>query len=107
MRSGSLCHTDRELWYLLAAVAVMGIVFMPREMTPGDPFAVREETRAILLHGELALEPSVAKHYAQTQERGQYVVENPNNGRTYSKYGSMLALAYVLPMAVEWCIEGE
>lgn len=100
-------HRERMFWWLQAFVAFMGILFMPREMYPGDPVTVREETRAILLHGELAVEPFVAKHYAETQERGQYVVENPNNGRSYSKYGSMLAVAYVLPMAVEWFVEGE
>ena len=98
---------ERTLWLLLAFVALMGTVFMPREMYPGDPVTVREETRAILLHRELAVEPRVATHYGETQERGQYVVENPNNGRSYSKYGSMLAVAYVLPMAVEWFVEGE
>jgi hypothetical protein len=100
-------YREREFWLLLAFVFVMGVVFMPREMYPGDPVTVREETRAILLHGELAVEPFVAKHYAETQERGQYVVENPNNGRSYSKYGSMLALVYVLPMAAEWFVEGD
>jgi hypothetical protein len=98
---------ERWLWALLAFVATMGVVFMPKEMYPGDPVAVREETRAILLRRELAVEPGVARHYAETQERGQFVVENERNGRSYSKYGSMLAVAYILPMSVEWFVEGD
>jgi len=98
---------ERWFWGILAFVATMGVVFMPREMYPGDPVTVREETRAILLHGELVVEPFVAKHYAETQEKGQYVVEHPTNGRSYSNYGSMLAFAYILPMAAEWFIEGD
>jgi hypothetical protein len=107
MQTDIVAWRERWFWVLLAFVATISVVFMPREMYPGDPVTVREETRAILLHGELAVEPFVAKHYAETQEKGQYVVEHLRNGRSYSKYGSMLAFAYILPMAAEWLLEGE
>ena len=74
-------------------------------MYPGDPMAMREETRAILLRGELAVSEVVVREYA-TSELGQYIVDNPRNGRSYSKYGSMAAWFYLLPMGIERLIEG-
>ncbi|NCY03033.1 MAG: hypothetical protein EBX36_09030, partial [Planctomycetia bacterium] len=91
--------------WLLAAVAVVGIVAMPREMYQGDPVTMREETRSILLRGELAVSDVVVREYA-SGEPGQYIVENPRNGRSYSKYGSMAAWLYLLPMGMECLVEG-
>lgn len=92
---------------LIAFVAATGIVVMPAEMYPGDPVTMREETRSILLRGEYAVTESVAQHYRETSEPGQYVVDNPRTGRAYSKYGSMAAWFYILPMAVERIVEGS
>jgi hypothetical protein len=91
---------------LLATVIAVGVVAMPAELYPGDPMTMREETRAILLRRECALSDSIAEHYRNTSEIGQYVVDNPRNGRSYSKYGSMAAWFYLLPMAVERVVEG-
>lgn len=91
---------------LLATVIAVGVVAMPAELYPGDPMTMREETRAILLRGEYALTDSIAQHYRDTSEIGQYVVDNPRNGRSYSKYGSMASWFYVLPLAVERVVEG-
>lgn len=91
---------------LVALVAVVGVACMPREMYPGDPVTMREETRAILLRGELAVSDVVVREYA-AGEPGQYIVENPRNGRSYSKYGSMAAWLYLLPMGLEKLIEGD
>jgi hypothetical protein len=55
-------------------------------MYPGDPVTMREETRAILLRGELAVSDRVVREYS-SGEPGQYIVDNPRNGRSYSKYG--------------------
>lgn len=99
--------SERSLWVLLGLIAVVGIVAMPKELYPGDPFAMREETRAILLHGELAVERSVVKNYETTGEPGQYVVDHPTNGRAYSKYGSMAAWMYLIPLGFEKLFEGE
>lgn len=92
-------------WLLLAFVATVGVVCMPRDMYPGDPMAMREETRAILLRGELAVSEVVVREYASS-DPGQYIVDNPRNGRSYSKYGSMAAWFYLLPMGIERLIEG-
>lgn len=92
---------------LLAIVLALGVVVMPAEIYPGDPVAMREESRAILLRGEYAITESVAQSYRETSETGQYVVDNPRNGRAYSKYGSMAAWFYVLPMAVERIVDGS
>jgi len=92
-------------WLLLAVVATVGVVCMPRDMYPGDPMAMREETRAILLRGELAVSEVVVREYASS-DPGQYIVDNPRNGRSYSKYGSMAAWFYLLPMGIERLIEG-
>jgi uncharacterized protein (DUF486 family) len=94
-------------WALLATVIAVGAVAMPAELYPGDPMAMREEARAILLRGEYAITDSIAQHYRDTSEIGQYVVDNPRNGRSYSKYGSMASWFYVLPMAVERVVEGD
>ena len=98
---------ERPFRVLMGLVALVGIAVMPREMYPGDPFTMREETRAILLHGELAVSDVVVRNYAQNGEPGQYVVDHPTNGRSYSKYGSMAAWFYLLPMGLENLIEGE
>lgn len=95
---------ESSFWLLLAVVLVVNVVFMPRDMYPGDPVTMREETRAMLLHGELAVEDVVAKAYG---DNGQFVVVNPRNGRAYSKYGSMSAMMYLVPMALEKLVEGD
>ena len=92
---------------LLAAVVVVGVACMPRDIYPGDPVTMREETRAILLRGELAVSDVVVRNYAATGEPGQYVVDNPRNGRSYSKYGSMAAWLYLIPMGLEKLVEGD
>jgi len=92
-------------WLLLSLVATVGVVCMPRDIYPGDPMAMREETRAILLRGELAVSDVVVREYANS-EPGQYIVDNPRNGRSYSKYGSMAAWLYLIPMGMERVIEG-
>jgi hypothetical protein len=91
---------------LVTTVIAVGIAVMPAEIYPGDPVTMREESRAILLRGEYAITDSVAQHYRETSETGQYVVDNPRNGRSYSKYGSMAAWFFVLPMAVERIVDG-
>lgn len=98
---------ERPLWALVVLVLMLGGLYMPAEIYPGDPVTMREETRAILLHGELAVEEIVAINYRQVGEAGQYVVDNPRNGRSYSKYGSMAAWMYLLPMGAELLIEGK
>lgn len=92
---------------LVAVVVVVGVAAMPAEVYPGDPMTMREETRAILLHGELALSDTVAQTYVTVGEKGQYVVDNPRNGRSYSKYGTMAAVFYLVPMAAELLVEGR
>jgi hypothetical protein len=103
--SGSTRRVERAM--LPAIVIVLGVIAMPAEIYPGDPMAMREEARAILLRGEYAITDSIAQHYRNTSEVGQYVVDHPETGRAYSKYGSMAAWFYVLPMAVERVVEGS
>lgn len=98
---------QRSFLALMGLVAMIGVAVMPKDMYPGDPFTMREETRAILLHGELAVSEAVVRNYGGSSEPGQYIVDNPNNGRSYSKYGSMAACFYVLPMGLEKLIEGS
>ena len=90
----------------MALVAIVGFAVMPSEIYPGDPMTMREETRAILLHGELAVSDVAVRNYATTGEPGQYIVDHPTNGRSYSKYGSMAAWFYLVPMGLENLIEG-
>jgi hypothetical protein len=46
---------ERPLRALVALVLLLGVVYMPAQIYPADPLTMREETRAILLHGELAV----------------------------------------------------
>jgi len=97
----------RAILALLALVGVVGVAAMPRETYPADPLTMREETRAILLRGELAVSDFVVRSYISAGEPGQYIVDNPHNGRSYSKYGSMAAWCYLLPMGLERLVEGD
>jgi len=98
---------NRVFLALTALIAIVGVAVMPKEVYPGDPMTMREETRAILLRREMAVSDFVVRDYLTTGDTGQYIVDNPNNGRSYSKYGSMAAWFYLLPMGVERLIEGS
>lgn len=97
-------RTDKTLWLLLLFVTLMGVAWMPQEIYPGDPIAMREESRSILLHQQLSIEAETQKVYGNN---GQYVVQNPRNGLWYSKYGSMTSLMFMVPLSIELLIEGS
>lgn len=97
---------ERPLQILVAVVLVMGAVFAPAEIYPGDPMTMREEARSIVERGELAISDAVVKNYEETSELGQFVVTNPRNGRSYSKFGSMAAWFFVVPLAAEKLVSG-
>jgi hypothetical protein len=97
---------ERPLWILIAVVLVVGAVFAPAEIYPGDPMTMREEARSILERGELAISDAVARNYDETSEVGQFVVTNPRNGRSYSKFGSMSGWFFVVPLAAEKLAHG-
>lgn len=105
----TLSQTWREppLWWLVGIVVAVGLVSMPAEIYPGDPMTMREETRSLLLHGDLAVEDVIARTYTVSGAAGQYVVANPRDDRSYSKYGSMAAWMYLLPMGAELLVEGD
>ena len=94
---------DKALLLLLCVVAVINLMWMPLSAMPGDPAAMREESRAILFRGELAISPAAARAYGDS---GQYVVKNEVNGRYYSKYGVMNGLFFTVPLAMERLAEG-
>ena len=98
---------ERELVALVGLVVALGIAWMPADVYPGDPVAAREETRALLLHGEFAVEPVAVATYRIGGPPGQYLVEHPGTGRSYSKYGPMAAWMYLVPLGLELAIEGR
>src|SRR3954465_8596537 len=92
----------RRAWMACAVVALLAVIISvlswPRFRYGTDPIAVREEARAILLQGELNVDPNL---YAPLAKPGQFYVQNPRNGRWYSKYGIFGAIASLPPLVAE------
>ena len=87
---------------LLAFVAAFGALTMPREVYPGDPTAMREEARSIVLWQRLGIAPEIA---SRVGEPGQYFVPGPD-GRWYSKYGSLNGALFALPLLAQAMVRG-
>jgi len=71
---------------------------MPGEFWGGDPIAWREETRSILISGELNVPADFASHYG---DPGQFYVKHPTTGLYYSKFGLANSLMSLPPMWVQ------
>jgi hypothetical protein len=94
---------SRVMWaVLVVTVITINTTTMPALYYLGDPFAMREEARSILLEGRLAVDSSIAAHFG---ERGQYFVAH--DGLYYSKYGVMNALMFFPPLLVERLASGK
>jgi hypothetical protein len=89
---------------LLLGVFCTGLLTLPAVEYPADPQAWREEARALILHGRLAVAPEIA---AGMGERGQFFVLNPRDGRWYCKYGILNSLLNTVPLSVEYAITGD
>ncbi len=90
---------------LLAAVVLfLGIVAMPAEQYIGDPLAVRMVTWSLIERGRLDVPEDLAR---SAGERGQYFVQNPDDGRFYSKYGELNSLGYLPAMLAERALWGR
>jgi hypothetical protein len=94
----------RAALILAAAVALVNVAAMPGQFLDGDPAAWREEARSIALRGELAVPAQFASRF---YEPGQYFVRNDLDGRWYSKYGVMNALASLAPLAAQAAVGGD
>lgn len=77
---------------------------MPAQQYVGDPLAVRMATWSLLERGRLDIPADLA---STAGERGQYFVQNPDDGLYYSKYGELNTLGYVPAMAVERALLGR
>jgi hypothetical protein len=82
---------------------VISVVGWPLHTYGADPVVVREEARAILLHGQLAVETPTAPF----NKPGEYYVQNPRNGGWYSKYGVFGSVASLPPLLAERVFTGE
>lgn len=81
---------------------------MPGEFLSGDPHAWREETRSILLAGELNVPPqAVTALVGRGADPGQYFVRNERNGLFYSKFGIANSLLAVPPLWLERALGGD
>ena len=78
---------------------------MPGEFLAGDPHAWREETRSLLLAGELNVPRETT--LVLNSERGQYFAQNERNGLYYSKFGIANSLLAVPPMWLERALGGD
>jgi len=85
-------------------VLILGILAMPAEQYIGDPMAVRMVTWSLLERGRLDVPEELAR---SAGEPGQYFVQNPENGRYYSKYGELNTLGYVPAMLAERALWGR
>lgn len=91
--------------WLFAFVLGIGILTQPAIIyNVGDPYAVREEARNILLNGRLSVDDEVAQNFPS---RGAFFVQNKENGRWYSRYGSFNGLLNTLPLAAEKLLTGD
>jgi MFS family permease len=88
---------------LLAAVAAVNFLWMPGEFLAGDPHAWREETRSMLLAGELNVREAFVKLGTL---RGQYFAQNESNNLYYSKYGIANSLLALPPMWLDRALGG-
>ncbi len=79
-------------------IALVGVLDMPAMFWPGDPWIWREETRSILNHGTLAVDPSLVPFAG---EPGQTLILNQTNHQFYAKYGVMNSLMSLPPMWVD------
>jgi hypothetical protein len=89
---------------LLLGVAAVNFIWMPGEFLSGDPHAWREETRSLLLYGELNVPFEAAD---MGSERGQYLTQNERNGLYYSKFGIANSLLALPPMWLERALGGN
>jgi hypothetical protein len=77
---------------------------MPAEFLAGDPNAWREETRSLVIAGELNVPEETV---LRISERGQYFAQNERNGLYYSKFGIANSLLAVPPMWLERALGGD
>lgn len=89
---------------LALIVLVVGVLSMPSQQYVGDPWAVRMATWSLIERGRLDVPEELA---STAGERGQYFVQNPDNGLWYSKYGELNTLGYVPAMLVEKALLGR
>lgn len=89
---------------LVLGMAAVNFVWMPGEFLDGDPHAWREETRSLLLHGELKVPAAYAQRFG---EPGQYFVRNERTGLYYSKYGVANVLFTLPPMWLQQAVGGD
>jgi hypothetical protein len=82
----------------------VNFIWMPGEFLAGDPHAWREETRSLLVAGELNV-PLVT--VVKISERGQYFAQNERNGLYYSKFGIANSLLALPPMWLERALGGD
>lgn len=85
-------------WMMLCVCAIallVSVLSWPSGVYAGDPLAVRAETEAILT-GRLSVEtlpPGLDRP-------GEYFVQNPRNGRWYSKYGIFGGVSFLVPVGL-------
>ena len=89
---------------VLLCVAALGMLWMPGQFLSGDAHAWREETRSLLLNGELSVPAEFARQYG---EPGQHFARNERNGLYYSKYGIANSLFALPPLWVERAVYGS
>ncbi|MBS1983391.1 MAG: hypothetical protein JST16_04395 [Bdellovibrionales bacterium] len=97
-------YIGRSLACLLGVIFLVNLLCMPKQIYPGDPIAMREESRALILTGWLAAPDELAKNFG---EPGQFFAYNENDHHYYSKYGVMSSLLFAIPMSLEKLVTGE
>ncbi len=89
---------------LLCAVISIGLLTLPATLYGGDPVAWQAEARSILLRGEFNVPAYFAANYG---DPGQFFVLNHNNGKYYSKYGTLNGILNVIPLLAGFLMRNE
>jgi len=87
---------------LLLVVLAVDLIFMPKQICPGDESAWRLEARNVLLNGRLWIDPRNL-----FGEPGQYFVRNDTDGHWYSKFGIVNTLMSMPTQKAELIVSGS
>lgn len=99
--------TTRNRWVFVALCgavsAVASLALQPATVLPGDPVTVRAEARHLVEHGELGIPMAdrgelPAAMFPPHAARGQYMFENEERQKLFSRWGAVSTLLLVPPL---------
>jgi hypothetical protein len=96
------------LGLLLLGTTVFHVASMPKQLYPGDSFAVRAAAASLVTTGNIGIgydqQPALRGFLGRP---GQYLYENDAKRRFFSKYGIGYTLLFVPPLLIERAVAGR